>query len=235
MLWERVFYLRNFFKFTFYIGFTSLHYNFGRELSSISFHWCRCKFAKRQSEDRVYFPNKLWLHFHRTHRFKLPKILSYCQIIQFIFTVQEDRIRLFGHVRRNRNFFRGFRAINSLAYYSKSDFFLSLSILSKRCMKWERFLCFKQAIFKFQFRVGIFLLHHNFGGEFSRINLYWCRCKYAKERVSGRVYFPNRAHIHWERSYRFKLPKWLSFFRLLSIYFEIKEERLGFYGQTIWN
>ena len=108
---------------------------------------------------------------------------------------------------------------------------LNPSIFSKRFMTWERFLRFNRVLFKLHFWIGVFLVHHNFRGEFSNFNAYWCRCKHAKERGSGRIYFPDCPYIHWERLCQFKLPRWLSFFRLLSVYFEVKDERIGFYDR----
>ena len=127
------------------------------------------------------------------------------------------------------------QVIKSLVCCSKSDFFLVPLIFSSRFMSWERFLRFKRVLFKFHFCIGFRLLHHDFGGEFSDFNLYWCRCKFSKERTNEHVYFPDNPRIHWERLYQLELPLYLSFLRVLSIYFEIKEERIGFYGQTIWN
>ena len=102
-------------------------------------------------------------------------------------------------------------------------------------MSWEKFLCFNRTLFRFHFRVGVCLVHHDFGGEFLDFNFYWCRCKFAKERTSEHVYFPDNPRIHWERQFQFQLPWYLSFFRVLSVHFEIKEKRIGFCGQTIWN
>ena len=97
MLREKVFYFKSFFfRFTFCVGFTLLHHEFGRELSSVSLHRCHCKFVKRQSGDQIYPLNNARFRFHQTYRIKLPRILSYFQLIQISFKIQEDRIRLFG-------------------------------------------------------------------------------------------------------------------------------------------
>ena len=130
-------------------------------------------------------------------------IISNCLIDCVTFRSYNSVLRIrklgsvfFGHIRSNWIHSYALQAINLLVYGNRSDFFHVLSIDSNYCMNWERFLHFERILFRFHFRVGISLWHHNFGREFSNFNLYEFRCKFAKERRKERVYFPNNPRTH---------------------------------------
>ena len=96
-------------------------------------------------------------------------------------------------------------------------------------MLFEKVFTLKFVFFGFTFCIGTTLLHPDLEGGISSVSLYWDRCRFLRRRLGLREYPIHNSWYHFHRTLCFKLPLFLSYFRIVQLSFKIQEKRICFF------